>query len=153
MAQNVRVVIRATPMVGKTTLLHLLGHHIVYQEQDLEPVLIDWRCREKRENLPYKQYLEQEASTWRERNATLRPNNPEARTMYLIDEAQGSYEEEEFWGWTLKQHNTRHSPMFVLVCLYGATALSSTADLNMESQAQLMDRMHRVDLSQTESGP
>lgn len=154
MARELRVVvIRATPMVGKTTLLRLLGRHILYREHNLEPVFIDWRCRDKRDHLPYAQYLQQEASAWQERNATLRPNNPDARTIYLIDEAQGSYEEEGFWGATLKQRNTRATPIFVLVCLYGAAALSRTVEPNMESQAQLMDRIHRIELRQTGSGP
>ena len=36
------VVIRATPQVGKTTLLKLLGLHIVHHESDLEPVFLTW---------------------------------------------------------------------------------------------------------------
>lgn len=154
MARDRRVVvIRATPMVGKTILLQLLGYHIVYQEHDLEPVFIDWKRRDRRDNLPYAQYLQQEASAWRERNAEYRPNNPNARTIYLIDEAQGSYEEEDFWGRTLKQHDTRRTPIFVLVCLYGAAALSCTREPTIESQAQRMDCIHRVELRPIGGGP
>lgn len=51
------LVIRATPQAGKTTLLHLLGLHVLYERRDLEPVFIDWRTRANRDNLPYLDYL------------------------------------------------------------------------------------------------
>ena len=54
------VVIRATPFVGKSTLLKLLGHHIAHHESDLEPVFFNWQTREKRQGLPYVQYLQRE---------------------------------------------------------------------------------------------
>jgi hypothetical protein len=149
MARNRRVVvIRATPMVGKTTLLRLLGHHIVMHERDLEPVYIEWRRQNNpdRGKLPYEKYLQREASEWRDHNKAYRPNNPNARMIYLIDEAQGSYEEEHFWGTTLKHPNTRSSSLFVLVCLYGAHGISRTLQPHIESQAQRMDRIHRVEL-------
>ncbi|KAF2816880.1 uncharacterized protein BDZ99DRAFT_504827 [Mytilinidion resinicola] len=144
------VVIRATPQVGKTTLLRLLGRHILYEEEDLEPVFILWRRREMRremgDSLPYKQYLEQEKSRWQEDNAKYRPYNPKATTVNLIDEAQDSYEEENFWAQTLKNPNTRQQSMFVLVCLYGATGVSRMREPNNESQALRMDRLQRVEL-------
>lgn len=42
------VIIRATPQVGKTTLLHLLGLHVLHKRKDLEPVFIDWKTRVER---------------------------------------------------------------------------------------------------------
>ena len=146
------VVIRATPQVGKTTLLRLLGRHILYEEKDLEPVFILWEPQRQRGSLPYMQYLEQEKSTWQESNAKYRPYNPAATTIYLIDEAQDSYEEEAFWARTLKNPNTRQQSMFVLVCLYGATGVSRIREPNNESQALRMDRLQRVELRASASG-
>ncbi|KAL9109588.1 MAG: hypothetical protein Q9227_005768 [Pyrenula ochraceoflavens] len=140
------VVIRATPQVGKTTLLRLLGRHILYEEKDLEPFFILWKRRDMRDHFPYQQYLEQEKSRWQEYNAEHRPHKPNATTIYLIDEAQDSYEDEQLWTQTLKNHNTGQQPMFVLVCLYGAVGLSHMREPNIESQALLMDRHQRVDL-------
>ncbi|KAF7903650.1 uncharacterized protein EAF01_006699 [Botrytis porri] len=37
------VVIRATPLVGKTTLLQLLGYHILLHNPELEPVFVLWQ--------------------------------------------------------------------------------------------------------------
>lgn len=140
------VVIRATPLVGKTTLLRLLGHHILYEERDLEPVFILWERRDIRDHLPYQQYLEREKLRWQKDNAKYRPQNPNARTIYLIDEAQDSYEEEQFWAQILKNYHTRQQSLFVLVCLYGAVGVSQMRDPNTESQALLMDRLQRIEL-------
>lgn len=140
------VVIRATPQVGKTTLLRLLGRHIFEKEKDLEPVFFEWKRREGRNGLPYQQYLEQQKSKWQEDNAKHRPYNPRARTVYLIDEAQNSYEEEELWSQTLKNRNTRRQDIFILVCLYGAVGTSRSHEPHIESQASLMDRFQRVEL-------
>lgn len=147
LVRNTRVVvIRATPQVGKTTLLRLLGRHILYEELDLEPVFIEWKHRKMRDGLPYKQYLAQKRSTWEEHNATYRPQNPKATPIYLIDEAQDSYEEEELWTRTLKGYDTSQQPKFVLVCLYGTAGFSSGYEPNVESQALLIDRLQRVEL-------
>ncbi|KAL9616924.1 MAG: hypothetical protein Q9160_008237 [Pyrenula sp. 1 TL-2023] len=140
------VVIRATPLVGKTTLLRLLGRHILLKERDLEPVLILWERRDIRDHLPYQQFLEQQKSINQEENAKYRPQNPKAKTIYLIDEAQDSYEEEQFWSQTLKNHHTRQQSLFILVCLYGAVGVSRMREPNAESQALLVDRLQRVEL-------
>lgn len=140
------IIIRATPQVGKTTLLKLLGCHIAYKELDLEPVFLSWEKREKRNNLPYEEYLQEYKKYWQEKNTEIRPQNPKARTIYLIDEAQGSYEEDGLW-LALKNHrNTRWSPLFVLVCVYGATGVSHERDPNAESQAQRIHSLHRIEL-------
>lgn len=55
------VVIRATPQVGKTTLLLLLGRHIRDECPSLEPIWLQWRPLEKRNGLPYQNYLDHEA--------------------------------------------------------------------------------------------
>lgn len=90
------MVIRATPMVGKTALLRLLGLHILREEKDLEPVYLHRENKEDRKNLLYDDFLQQKKSLWEERNMRVRPCNPNARPIYLIDEAQESYEEKEF---------------------------------------------------------
>lgn len=146
------VVIRATPQVGKTTLLRLLGRHILEKEKDLEPVFICWDRKDLRDNLPYQQYLEQEKSKWQEYNEKYRPRNPKATTVYLIDEAQDSYEEEQLWTQTLKSHNTRQKPMFVLVCLYGVIGTSRMREPGIESRALLMDYLQRIELRQSVPG-
>ena len=139
------VVIRATPQAGKSILLRLLGYHVLHERRELEPVYIDWDTREERKHLPYGKYLERERSRWRERNAEHRACNPGARTLYLIDEAQGSYEEKEFWTQELKNRDTRSQPMFVLVCLYGAD-VSIARVLGVESQSLSIDSIQRVEL-------
>ncbi|KAL9619029.1 MAG: hypothetical protein Q9160_006350 [Pyrenula sp. 1 TL-2023] len=146
------VVIRSTPQVGKTTLLRLLGRRILDKHQDLEPVFIHWMPRESRDHLPYDAYLLQEKSQWQQKNATYRPNNPEARPIYLIDEAQGSYDEVDLWALTLKNRNTRRQPLFILVCLYGANGISHAREPNIESQALKMDSLQRVELRPSKPG-
>ena len=146
------VVIRATPQVGKTILLKLLGYHIIREEPGLEPVSVEWRKKEKRDGLPYDQYLVQERSNWQEKNSKVRPLNPLARTVYLIDEAQGSYEEEELWVSLKNYHMTRAQAFFVLVCVYGAVGVSHARDPNVESQAQRTHSLQRIELYPTAPG-
>ncbi|KAL9080215.1 MAG: hypothetical protein Q9157_000998 [Trypethelium eluteriae] len=153
MAVQTRVVaIRATPQVGKTTLLYLLGKHILMKEPKLEPIYLNWKNREEREGLPYQQYLEQAKVVWEEKNAKLRSCDPNARRIYLIDEAQDSYEEGEFWTDLVKNHNTRHQDIFVLVCVYGAHGVSHTRDPNIESQALRMHSLHLIELRPSKPG-
>ncbi|KAF2785826.1 hypothetical protein K505DRAFT_196452, partial [Melanomma pulvis-pyrius CBS 109.77] len=140
------MVIRATPMVGKTALLQLLGYHIVHNERDFEPVFINWKPSDDRNGREYEEYLQDQKARWQVRNATIRPCNPTARPFYLIDEAQGSYEDIDFWTMLKNHHNTRSKPLFVLVCVYGAAGVSSTRDPNVESQAQRMHALQRVEL-------
>ena len=139
------VIIRATPQAGKTTLLLLLGLHVLYERRDLEPIWVHWETREQRKNLPYEQFLEENRLLYQERNAEFRPRNPNARTLYLIDEGQGSYEESNFWTKDLKNHNTRQKPMFVIVCLYGAD-VSIRRSLDVESQSLKVSSVQRVEL-------
>lgn len=153
LARNTRVVvIRATPQVGKTTLLRLLGRHILYKESELEPVFIEWKDRRLRNGLPYEQYLEQKRLRWQKDNAKYRPHNPKATTAYLVDEAQNSYEEEHFWTRTLKCYDARQQSIFVLVCPYGAAGLSSKSEPDIISQALLVDCMQRVELRPSKIG-
>ena len=146
------VIIRATPLVGKSTLLKLLGRHILYTQSDLEPVFILWQPKSKRDHLRCDLYLQREESAWREINAKYRPSQSRARTIYLIDEAQGSYEEETLWGNMLKSRNTRSQPLFVLVCLYGAAGISHTGEPHAESQALCIDSLQRIELRQSTLG-
>lgn len=140
------VVIHATPQVGKTTLLRLLGRHILYEEKDLEPVFISLKHRHKRDFLPYRQYLQQEKSRWQEDNAKYRPRNPEATAIYLIDEAQDPYEEERLWSQTFKNPDATQQSMFVLVSLCDSVGTSLLREPAVESQALRMDRFERVEL-------
>ncbi|KAI9666281.1 MAG: hypothetical protein M1821_004216 [Bathelium mastoideum] len=140
------VVIRATPFVGKTTLLQLLGIHVVYKEPDLEPVYLSWTKRDRRDDIPYEEYLERSKAEWRKKNAALRPGNPNARPIFFIDEAQESYEEDGFWSSLKNYHLTRNKPIFVLVCVYGATGISRIREPNIESQAQQMHKLQRIEL-------
>ncbi|KAL9620592.1 MAG: hypothetical protein Q9160_004846 [Pyrenula sp. 1 TL-2023] len=134
-------------------LFHLTaGRHILEKEKDLEPVFICWDRKDLRNDLPYQQYLEQEKSRWQGYNEEYRPRNPKATTVYLIDEAQDSYEEEHLWTQTLKSHNTRQKPMFVLVCLYGAIGTSRMREPGIESRALLMDHLQRIELRQSVPG-
>ncbi|KAF2876296.1 hypothetical protein BDV95DRAFT_614989 [Massariosphaeria phaeospora] len=155
LAQRTRVVaIRATPQVGKTTLLRLLGYYILHHRLDLEPVFFQWIKKNKREDSEksVENYLASKRKWWQEQNATYRPHNPGARTIYLIDEAQESYNEEELWTEVLKNRNTRSQPIFILVCLYGAAGTSHLHEPQVESQALLVDSLQRVELRPSIAG-
>ena len=147
------VVIRATPMVGKSVLLKLIGHHIVHDELDLEPIFLNWktqakRRREERED-NYLDYLKAEGDGWQRRNTEIRPHNPKAKKIYLIDEAQDSYEQDDFW-YMLKNHQvTRTSSLYVLVCVYGTDVLPAHNLANVESQARKMHSLQRIELRHT----
>ena len=137
------VVIRAMPQVGMSTLLLLLRNDILDKQRDLEPVLIHWIPEGKRDGLPYKTYLEHEKSKWEKENAKYRPRNPKARTIYLIDEAHGSYEEHL---WTRIQKNrTRSQPLFVLGCLDGAADVYSMGGLNIEEMKRIIPTPNESD--------
>ena len=145
------VVIRAGPFVGKSTLLCLLGDHILHKRSDLEPVFIHWRTREERNSLPWDEYLERETLRWRDSNSKGRPRNPQAKIVYLIDEAQRSYEETDFWARMIKGRNTRQDAMFVLVCLYGADVWLDRPQ-DVESQSLNVDAVQRIELRSSGTG-
>ena len=144
------VVIRATPQVGKTTLLNLLGRHIRDKVPSLEPAFVEWRPR--RNGQDYQDYLNQEAKKWRVRNARHRASNPDATTIFLIDEAQQSYDEGDFWSRCLKQMGTRSQPLFILVCVYGSTTLLTEMNEKSESKAIGIDQSQRIELRPTVTG-
>ena len=60
------VVIRATSQVGKSTLLRLLGLHILHEEKDLELAYFYWKTREERDGLSHRKYLDREEAEWQE---------------------------------------------------------------------------------------
>ncbi|PVI08714.1 hypothetical protein DM02DRAFT_466219, partial [Periconia macrospinosa] len=160
MVQDVGVVvIRATPQVGKTTLLNLLGRHIVHHEANLEPVYIEWKTREERKNVPYTEYMEREKQEYIKINAKQRAahgttkTRRNTRTIYLIDEAQFSYEEDKFWNLLAKNKPTRNSVLYVLVCVYGAQGISHARQAHIESQALQMHALHRIELRPTDHCP
>jgi hypothetical protein len=144
--ENGVVIIRATPMVGKTILLKLLGSHIVRQERDLEPVYLDWNEKRWHEIPTYQDLLSGTLNRWRTKNASTRPSNLSARPIYLIDEAQGSYDDEGFWTMLKEHHNTKERALFVLVCVYGADGISHLRDPMLESQAMRMHSLPRIEL-------
>ena len=146
------VVIRATPQVGKTALLKLLGHRIVRKELDLEPVYISWEGQRIREGTPYEQYLEAHRAYYQQRNATIRGCNSGGQTIYLIDEAQGSYEETSFWSSLKNYRGTRTQSLYVLVCVYGAVGVSRIRDPSIESQALRIHTLQRIELRPSAPG-
>ena len=147
------VVIRATPQVGKTTLLNLLGRHIRDNVPSLEPAFIDWKPEQRRGDQEYPEYLKHQAKRWRIRNAGHRASNPDARTIFLIDEAQESYDEGDFWSRCLKQVGTRSQPLFILVCVYGSTTTLLTGmNEKSESKAMGIDQSQRIELRPTVPG-
>ena len=81
------VIVRATPQTGKTTLLWLLGRHILDEHKDLEPILIQWERKAERDGLSYQEFLSHKATAWQRMNSKYRPPNPDARLIYLVDEA------------------------------------------------------------------
>lgn len=139
------IVIRSTPQAGKSVLLQLLGQHVLQERRELEPIFINWRTQEQRKNLPYPLYLKQQETYWRERNVGYRPCNPEAKTLYLIDEAQQSYEDQDFWTKELKNPFTRSQPLFVLVCLYGAE-VSMGRSSTTQSMSLSISPFQRIEL-------
>lgn len=140
-----KVFIRATPQSGKSILLYLLGHHVLYRQRELEPVFIDWKPQRDRHHLSFREYLKQEHSLWQGINAKYRPCNPGAKPLFLIDEGQKSYEEHDFWARELKNRGTRDQPMFVMVCPY-----STDADISrkvvVEAETVKLSDVLRVDL-------
>ena len=147
LAEEKRVgVIRATPLVGKSTLLLLLGRRAVETRPKLEPVYIDWADTQGRNGDSCKDYLQHMGSKWRHTNTEYRQPAAKTRTIYLIDEAQNSYGEAELWARILKSPNTRTQPMFVLVCVYGAAAVSHSREPVIESHALAIDSLQRVEL-------
>ncbi|KAL9109333.1 MAG: hypothetical protein Q9227_005963 [Pyrenula ochraceoflavens] len=137
------VVIRATPQVGKSTLLMLLGQHIRIKETDLEPVYFTWKEQADRDIRQLDQYLREQREEWTDRNAEVRARNPSAKTIYLIDEAQNSYPEQPLWDMLIKNHSLRRSPLFVLACVYGAEDLPW---LQADSQSLKIHRSQRIEL-------
>lgn len=148
------VVIRATPQVGKTTLLHLLGRHILYEHPSLEPVWIIWQRKEAegRDGLSCTRYLNREAERYRRENAYYRPHNPKARLIFLLDEAQNSYPEYDFWYGHLKNRDTRSTPLFVLVCVYGSAGTLEGRIGNVQSEAIKLDPAQRIELRPSANG-
>ncbi|CAD6442763.1 f869516c-6d58-4bc0-8a97-9b85f90ecafe [Sclerotinia trifoliorum] len=118
-ARDLRVVvIRSIPGVGKSVLLKLLGYHIHKNCPDLEPIFIRWKTIKERNNLEYDKYLQQETEIWKAKNAEVRPHNPEATEIFLIDEGQNSYEDNSFWNARLKNMNLLSQPKFIIAsCL------------------------------------
>ena len=140
------VVIRATPQVGKSTLLKLLGLHILDKHPALEPIWLQWQSRKERDGLPYANYLDNEAMHWRRINSQRRPHNPNAKKIFLIDEAQNSYREADFWSY-LKNRFTRSHPFFVLVCVYGSTTnFLAEWSRDTQSEATKIDQSQRIEL-------
>jgi hypothetical protein len=141
------MIIHATPMVGKTSLLQLLGYHILHQEPDLEPVYLIWENREKSKNFLHAEFLQEHKLEWQKKNMKVRPRNPNAQQVYLIDEAEGSYEDEGFWCMLKDCRNTKTQPLFVLVCVYGlAAGISYQRDSDIVSQALRMYYLQQIEL-------
>ncbi|MCJ1337991.1 hypothetical protein MMC09_003275, partial [Bachmanniomyces sp. S44760] len=147
------VVIRATPLVGKTTLLRLLGRHILFNCPSLEPIWIHWQKPNRRLKPYYKDFLDDNVEVWRRRNAKHRAPNPEAKLIYIIDEAQNSYSEHEFWSEEIKSRSLRSNPLFILVCVYGSAGQNITGfDNGILSEAISTDPSQRIELQPSFTG-
>ena len=146
------VVIRATPMVGKSVLLKLLGHHIVHKEPGLEPIFIEWQTRAKRGHIDYLEYLEERSEVWKRQNERIRPYKSSTKRVFLIDEAQDSYEEDSLWLMLKNYRGARTNALYVLVCVYGTDVVPTHRYANVESQARQMHLLQRVELRRTAPG-
>lgn len=141
------VVIRATPQVGKSVLLKLLGLHILAECPSLEPIWMQWERKERRTVLPYYEHLKETAKHFPRINARYREPNPNARKIFLIDEAQNSYPETDFWSGELKNRFTRSHSLYILVCVYGSnTELMAGANQNVQSEAISIPPSQRIGL-------
>ncbi|KAI9685635.1 MAG: hypothetical protein M1820_010769 [Bogoriella megaspora] len=139
-------------MVGKSVLLKLLGHHIVHNEPGLEPIFVDWETRAHRGDIDYLKYLEKQSEVWKEQNEKIRPYKPSTKRIFLIDEAQDSYEENDLWQMLKNYRGGRNNALYVLVCVYGTDVVPTHRYANVESQARQMHFLQRVELRRTAPG-
>jgi hypothetical protein len=122
MAQHGVVHIRGTPASGKTTLLQLFHTYLFNSHPELMVCsLTKWRSGpttgDPDSALPIGDYLTQQL----EKRYTGRGTRPDwAGVVFLLDEAQGSYWDQELW-LLLKSHSgNSHGPCFVLFTSYGS---------------------------------
>ncbi|KAJ8065305.1 hypothetical protein OCU04_005998 [Sclerotinia nivalis] len=146
------VIIRFIPVIGKTILLKLLGYHIHKNCPDLEPIFIEWKTEKQRNDLPYGKYLQEETAVWKAKNAEIRPHNPKATNIFLIDEGQNSYRDVSFWNEQLKNPNILSQPKFIIVCPRGISGLSAIDDSDFLSQVRRIDRFQCVELRSSING-
>ncbi|KAF7879488.1 hypothetical protein EAF04_000684 [Stromatinia cepivora] len=145
------VVIRSIPLVGKTVLLNLLGYHIHKNCPDLEPIFVEWKTEKQRNNLPYEKYLQVATAVWKAKNAELRPHNPRATKIFLIDEGQNSYEDNSFWYDQLNYH-IMPQPLYIIVSLSGISSLSATHHPNDLSKVRRINSFQCVELRPSTNG-
>lgn len=85
-------------------------------------------------------------------NAQRRPHNPKARNIFLIDEAQNSYSEADFWSRHQKNIFTRSQSLFVLVCVYGSATNFLPGRNNHQSEALTIEQSQRIELRPSVAG-
>ncbi len=92
--------IRGTPASGKSTLSLLLHHHV----RNIRPdILLYWEIWNSDHKIDW--------TDWRYRE----------NVLLIIDEAQGSYNDKEFWAFLVKQvADTGTGPMIALFGSYGS---------------------------------
>lgn len=99
--QDVRVVhVRGTSASGKSTLSLILHDHVHYTRPDIE---VFWKVWNRTDKIDW--------SKWRYRE----------KAVLIIDEAQASYEDADFWASLVKPvADTRSGPMIALFGSYGS---------------------------------
>ncbi|KAL9120246.1 MAG: hypothetical protein Q9187_003203 [Circinaria calcarea] len=154
------IVIRSTPATGKSKALLQLGDYILKSPKHdmLEPVLITWDKDPKKH---YRTYLDEKAEEFVKINEQHRttqekqhrtpqegqrqPPKKGRRNIFLIDEAQNTYEEKDMWSRLFKNPLDLDHELYVLVCVYGSSqgifrfgkALSESALINLERRIEL----------------
>jgi hypothetical protein len=143
MAQTV-VQVRGTPTCGKTVLANLLYSYAQKAYPDYVVVYVTWQL--------YGSYMRQK-QRWKEFLCTwsrghIQPENfwTNNNVIYIIDEAQLSYEDELFWVECIKtQKDKLVGPYFVLFSLYGS-ALSIVLEIKGSAPVDLI-KEQRVPLT------
>lgn len=143
------IVLRAPPNTGKTTLLHLISKYITSNHVDLTPVYCLWAPRTKAEITRHTYGFKQQLLD------ALDSQNPSEdeweRAVFLIDEAQYTYEEHHMWDEYFKNPREGTGPRFVLVCVHGsAEGLVEYGDL--PSSSTRISAEKRIELYPNESG-
>ncbi|KAI4280404.1 MAG: hypothetical protein L6R38_004499 [Xanthoria sp. 2 TBL-2021] len=108
--EKVVIVIRAPPQCGKTTLLSLIAREILTNISHLEPVCTRWERRTYDDNKTYYEVLESPRAEARVANQALRETlktdghdfTGYRRPVYLIDDAENTYDEVAFWDQSLQ---------------------------------------------------
>lgn len=162
--QDVRaLVIRSTPMTGKTTLLHLVAKHLVEVESPWEPVFVrvfSDQVGGAGDSAAVKEYLRKFlGSNFLSNHLHRKRRNMEQISIeeqkkrpkvWLIDEATEMYGFADWWEATFK--NGESGDMFLLACVHGSAQTSAVKSDVVESQSIQVPLHQRIELMPTSSG-